>query len=179
VPGRGKRWRLVDSQDEGLRRGGRDAVGGGNREPANSACPRAGCAGQCPGAGQGNSGWQLADSVKVAEGVPAAAVTLKALLATAVLGVTGLQVLLALWIYRKLPLAGNPPRPVRLAHRVVGFALVALTVPIALHCLIAYGVQFTSLRVAVHSLAGCFSTVHSSRKSCWSRPGGCPDGCCQ
>jgi hypothetical protein len=24
-----------------------------------------------------------------------------------------------------------------------------------------------------------FSTVHSSRKSCWSRPGGCPDGCCQ
>jgi hypothetical protein len=45
---------------------------------------------------------------------------------------------------------------VRLVHRVVGFALFALTVPIALHCLIAYGVQFTSARVAVHSLAGCF-----------------------
>ena len=28
--------------------------------------------------------------------------------------------------------------------------------PIALHCLIAYGVQLTSPRVAVHSLAGCF-----------------------
>ena len=56
----------------------------------------------------------------------------------------------------KLPLAGSPPRPVPLAHRVIGFALFALTVPIALHCLIAYGVQLTSLRVAVHSLAGCF-----------------------
>jgi hypothetical protein len=85
-----------------------------------------------------------------------AAVTLKALLATVVLGMAGLQVVLALWIYRKLPLVGSPPRPVRLAHRVVGFALFALTVPIALHCLIAYGVQFTSVRVAVHSVAGCF-----------------------
>ena len=85
-----------------------------------------------------------------------AAVTLKALLATVVLGAAGLQVLLALWIYRKLPLAGHAPRPVRLAHRVVGLALFALTVPIALHCLIVYGVQFTSVRVTVHSLAGCF-----------------------
>jgi Family of unknown function (DUF6529) len=85
-----------------------------------------------------------------------AAVTLKALLATVVVGGAGLQVLLALWIYRKLPLAGPAPRPVRLGHRVVGFALFALTVPIALHCLITYGVQFTSVRVTVHSLAGCF-----------------------
>jgi hypothetical protein len=85
-----------------------------------------------------------------------AAVTLKALLATVVLGAAALQVVLALWIYRKLPLAGSAPRPVRLGHRVVGFVLFALTVPIALHCLIAYGVQFTSVRVAVHSLAGCF-----------------------
>jgi Family of unknown function (DUF6529) len=85
-----------------------------------------------------------------------AAVTLKALLATVVLGAAALQVLLALWMYRKLPFAGSAPRPVRLAHRVVGFALFALTVPIALHCLIAYGVQFTSVRVAVHSVAGCF-----------------------
>jgi Family of unknown function (DUF6529) len=85
-----------------------------------------------------------------------AAVALKAMLATVVLGAAILQVLLALWIYRKLPLPGRPPRSVRPAHRVVGFALFALTVPIALHCLIAYGVQLTSVRVAVHSLAGCF-----------------------
>jgi Family of unknown function (DUF6529) len=85
-----------------------------------------------------------------------AAVTLKAVLATVALGLAVLQVLLAVWMYRKLPLAGTPPRPVPLAHRVVGFGLFALTLPIAVHCLIAYGVQLTSLRVAVHSLAGCF-----------------------
>jgi hypothetical protein len=85
-----------------------------------------------------------------------AAVALKALLASVALGLAVLQVLLALWMYRKLPLAGSPPRPVRLAHRVLGFGLFALTVPIAVHCLVAYGVQLTSARVAVHSLAGCF-----------------------
>ena len=85
-----------------------------------------------------------------------AAVMLKSLLASIVLGLATLQVLLALWLYRRLPLAGSPPRPVRLWHRVIGFALFALTVPVAVHCLLAYGVQLTSPRVAVHSLAGCF-----------------------
>jgi Family of unknown function (DUF6529) len=84
------------------------------------------------------------------------AIVLKSVLATVALGLAVLQVLLALWIYRKLPLAGSPPRPARLAHRVIGFALFALTVPIAVHCLLAYGVQLTSPRVAVHSIAGCF-----------------------
>ena len=60
------------------------------------------------------------------------------------------------FMYGKLPLAGRPPRPVPVTHRVTGFALFALTVPVAVHCLIAYGVQLTSLRVAVHSVAGCF-----------------------
>src|SRR5260370_19907977 len=82
------------------------------------------------------------------------AVALKSTLSSVALGLAGLQVLLALWIYRKLPLAGPPPRPVRLAHRVIGFGLFALTVPIAVHCLLVYGVQLTSLRVAGHSLAG-------------------------
>jgi hypothetical protein len=108
-----------------------------------------------------------------------AAVALKALLATVVLAVAALQVLLALWMYRKLPLAGRAPRPVRLAHRVVGFGLFALTVPIALHCLIAYGVKLTSVRVAVHSLAGCFFygvfvakvlLVHTRRLPRWVLP---------
>jgi uncharacterized protein DUF6529 len=84
------------------------------------------------------------------------AVALKSTLASIVLGAAAVQVLLALWIYRKLPLAASPPRRVPLVHRILGFALFALTVPIAVHCLIAYGVQLTSPRVAVHSLAGCF-----------------------
>jgi hypothetical protein len=80
----------------------------------------------------------------------------KSLLATIALGLAVVQVLLALWMYRKLPLAGRPPRPLPVTHRVTGFALFALTVPVAVHCLIAYGVQLTSLRVAAHSIAGCF-----------------------
>jgi hypothetical protein len=108
-----------------------------------------------------------------------AAVTLKSMLACAVLDLAALQVLLALWLYRKLPLAGSPPRPVRISHRVIGFALFALTVPIAVHCLLAYGVQLTSLRVALHSLAGCFFygaftakvlLVHSRRLPGWALP---------
>lgn len=108
-----------------------------------------------------------------------AAVSLKAVLATVALGVAVVQVLLALWMYRKLPLAGTPPRAVRPAHRVLGFGLFALTIPIALHCLIAYGVQLTSARVAVHSLAGCFLygafvakvlLVHTRRLPRWALP---------
>ncbi len=54
-----------------------------------------------------------------------------------------------------------------------------MTIPIALHCLIAYGVQLTSARVAVHSLAGCFLygafvakvlLVHTRRLPGWVLP---------
>lgn len=108
-----------------------------------------------------------------------AARSLKAVLATVALGVAVVQVLLALWMYRKLPFAGQPPRAVRPAHRVLGFGLFALTIPIALHCLIAYGVQLTPARVAVHSLAGCFLygafvakvlLVHTRRLPRWVLP---------
>ena len=103
----------------------------------------------------------------------------KSLLATIALGLAGVQVVLALWIYQKLPLAASPPRPVPIVHRVTGFALFALTVPVAVHCLIAYGVQLTSLRVAIHSIAGCFFygafaakvlLVHSRRLPGWALP---------
>jgi hypothetical protein len=129
---------------------------------------------RAPGAGA--AGWRLAGIGLLAAGVAAALyvagrlhrpdysfslfgadpVPPKSVLATIALGLAVLQVLLALWMYRKLPLAGRPPRPVPVTHRVTGFALVALTVPVAVHCLIAYGVQLTSPRVAVHSVAGCF-----------------------
>jgi hypothetical protein len=100
-------------------------------------------------------------------------------LATVALGLAVVQVLLALWLYRRLPLAGLPPRPIRPVHRIVGYALFAVTVPVALHCMIAYGVQLTSARVAAHSVAGCFLygafaakvlAVHSKRLPGWTLP---------
>ena len=65
------------------------------------------------------------------------------------------------------------------AHRVIGFATFALTVPVAVHCLIAYGVQLTSARVAIHSIADCLFygafaakvlIVHSRRLPGWALP---------
>jgi len=106
-------------------------------------------------------------------------IPVKSLLATIALALAAVQVLLALWMYRKLPLAGDPPRPVPVTHRVTGFALFALTIPVAVHCLIAYGVQLTSPRVAIHSIAGCFLygafaakvlLVHSRRLPGWALP---------
>src|SRR5215470_11878318 len=83
------------------------------------------------------------------------AIALKSALATAALGLAVAQVLLALWIYRKLPLAGRPPKQVGLTHRVVGTVLVVLTLPIAIHCFLAYGVVLSNARVVIHSIAGC------------------------
>jgi len=149
--------------------------------------------------GAGAAGWRLAGIGLLGIGVAAAVyvagrlhqpdysfsmfgtdpVPPKSLLATIVLGLAVLQVLLALWMYRKLPLAGRPPRPVPVTHRVTGLALFAVTVPVAVHCLIAYGVQLTSLRVAVHSVAGCLFygaftakvlLVHSRRLPGWALP---------
>jgi hypothetical protein len=84
------------------------------------------------------------------------ALALKSWLATVTLGLAGVQVLLALWLYRKLPFVPAPARWVGVAHRLTGVLLLAVTIPVAVHCLLAYGVRLTPLRVAVHSLAGCF-----------------------
>jgi hypothetical protein len=48
------------------------------------------------------------------------------------------------------------PPPVPVFHRVGGVSLFLLSLPVAVHCMLAYGVQLGDLRVAVHSLAGCF-----------------------
>lgn len=85
-----------------------------------------------------------------------AALALKSWIATVTLGLAALQVLLALWLYGKLPWVTVPPRRVGLSHRLTGVALFVITIPVAVHCLNAYGVQLGSLRVALHSLAGCF-----------------------
>lgn len=84
------------------------------------------------------------------------AVRLKAQLATGVLVLAVLQLLLALWMYGRLPGVRRVPGPVPLTHRIVGVLLFALTVPITVHCIQAYGVQLNGSRAAVHSIAGCF-----------------------
>ena len=107
------------------------------------------------------------------------ALALKSWLATVTLGLAGVQVLLALWLYRKLPFAPDPARWVGVAHRLTGVVLIAVTLPVAVHCLIAYGVRLSPLRVAVHSLAGCFlygafaakvMLVRSRRLPGWALP---------
>ena len=47
----------------------------------------------------------------------------KSLLASIALGLAGVQVLLAGWMYRKPPLAANLPRPVPVVHRVTGLSV--------------------------------------------------------
>jgi hypothetical protein len=84
------------------------------------------------------------------------ALAVKSWLASITLVLAAGQVLLALWLYRKLPGLPAPGRRVARAHRLTGITLIAVTLPVAVHCLIAYGVELTSFRVAVHSLAGCF-----------------------
>ena len=86
----------------------------------------------------------------------AGAISLKSKIATGVLGLALLQLLLALWMYGRLPGTGTAPIPVRRVHRASGIVLFLATLPVAVHCMFAYGVQTTSARVTVHSLAGCF-----------------------
>jgi hypothetical protein len=108
-----------------------------------------------------------------------AAIRVKAEFATVILGLAVLQLGSALWIYRRLPGAGAAPRPVPVLHRLGGAAAFLLSLPVAVHCVLAYGVQLSSPRVAVHSLAGCFFygafaakvlVVRSRRLPKWALP---------
>jgi hypothetical protein len=84
------------------------------------------------------------------------AIRLKARVATVVLAFAAAQVVFALWMYRRLPGARPAPHSVSAVHRVTGVVLFLVTLPVAVHCIFAYGFQTTDARVAVHSVAGCF-----------------------
>lgn len=84
------------------------------------------------------------------------ALRLKARIATAILGLALIQLVLAVWLYGKLPGLAARTRPIGRTHRIVGVLLFLTTVPVAVHCMFAYGVQTYNARVTVHSLAGCF-----------------------
>ena len=105
---------------------------------------------------------------------------LKSWLATGVLALAGLQLGLAMRMYRKLPRIPPPTPRIASVHRAVGAAAILLTAPIAYHCVLAYGVQtHVDTRVALHSIAGCFlygaiaaklPIVRSQRFPGWTLP---------
>ncbi|MGW2896960.1 DUF6529 family protein [Streptomyces sp. NPDC001212] len=104
---------------------------------------------------------------------------LKARLGSALMTLAVVQLLLGLWMYRRLPGARAAPHRVHPAHRLIGLLAFLLSLPIAYHCITTYGVEFTSSRVAVHSVTGCVLygafvakvlVVHSRRLPGWALP---------
>jgi len=81
---------------------------------------------------------------------------LKSWLATGVLGLALVQLCTALWLYGRIGRGRVRPRRLGTAHRLTGATAILLSLPIAYHCLFAYGFQDFDSRVLVHSLAGCF-----------------------
>ena len=77
---------------------------------------------------------------------------LKVWFATAAAALAVVQLLLAAWIFRKLPW----PRPAWVpgAHRWTGRVAFLLTLPVAYHCIFQLGFQTYSGRVLAHSLLG-------------------------
>ena len=102
---------------------------------------------------------------------------IKAWLASGVLAFAVFQVASALWIYGRLP--GRRPRRLGLAHRISGYSTIVLSLPIAYHCLFAYGFREFDRRTVIHSIAGCFFygaftakviVVRSRRLPGWALP---------
>ncbi|MEU8788260.1 DUF6529 family protein [Streptomyces sp. NPDC048643] len=83
------------------------------------------------------------------------AMDLKARLGSALLALALVQLLLAARMYGRLPGSKPSSRVVSTTHRVTGLVAFLLSVPIAYHCLTAYGVELTTPRVAIHSITGC------------------------
>ena len=80
-------------------------------------------------------------------------IALKVWFATFAVGFAVLQVLLALWLYGRLPWAA--PSWVGPAHRISGRLAFLVSLPVAYHCLWSLGFQDTNTRVLLHSLLGC------------------------
>jgi hypothetical protein len=105
------------------------------------------------------------------------AFALKSWLANGVLALAAFQLYSALWIYERMP--GRKPGWLRRAHRASGYAAIALSLPIAYHCLLAYGFRDFDPRTVVHSIAGCLFygvvaakviVVRSRRLPGWALP---------
>lgn len=78
----------------------------------------------------------------------------KSALATGTLILAIVQILSALVMYGRFP--GWSPPWIGTVHRWSGRGAMLLSVPIAVHCLYAFGLRFSDTRVVIHSLVGCF-----------------------
>lgn len=80
-------------------------------------------------------------------------VAAKSALTTAAFVFALVQIVTAMGLYGRIPLHGDW---VGRTHRWSGRIAVALTVPVAVHCLYALGFETFDARVAAHSIMGCF-----------------------
>jgi hypothetical protein len=80
---------------------------------------------------------------------------MKAWLTTAAAALVLVQLATALWMWGRLPGAGEARPWVSTLHRYSGSLAFVLTVPVAVHCMWALGFGTTNARVVVHSIAGC------------------------
>jgi hypothetical protein len=80
---------------------------------------------------------------------------LKSWLATAALVLVVVQVVTALWMWRRLPGVGPPPAWLGAAHRWSGSVAFTLSLPVAVHCVWSLGFVTTTPRVLAHGLFGC------------------------
>ena len=80
---------------------------------------------------------------------------MKAWLTTAAVAFVIVQLVTALWMWGRLPGAGAAPSWASVLHRWTGTIAFVLTLPVVFNCIWALGFVTTSLRVVVHSVAGC------------------------
>jgi len=80
---------------------------------------------------------------------------LKTWLATVALVLVLTQVTSALWMWGRLPGAGQAPGWLAPVHRWSGSVAFVVTVPVALHCVWSLGFVTSPARVLLHSVVGC------------------------
>ena len=80
-------------------------------------------------------------------------IAMKVWLASAAVVFALIQILLAMWMYGRLP--WEPPPWAGDLHRISGRLAFLASLPVAYHCLWSLGFQDTDTRVLAHSLLGC------------------------
>jgi Family of unknown function (DUF6529) len=80
---------------------------------------------------------------------------LKTWLATTALALVLVQLASALWMWGRLPGAGDAPAWLSGVHRWSGSVAFVVTLPVALHCVWSLGFVTSSPRVLAHSTLGC------------------------